>query len=135
MTRTLPFHSKPKTRQRPEARLQKALVQILRLQCNPGVLWFSIPNERRTSPRIGAELKAMGLRPGAADLCFVIEGRARFLELKAEKGRLTDEQKGFCADAYSAGGEYLVAFRLEEAIQILSDWGVFSPAKSAKVAA
>lgn len=132
MTRSLNFYAPSKKRQRPEARLQKTLVQILRLQCNPGVLWFSIPNERKSSPIVGAELKAMGLRPGAADLCFVIDGKVFFLELKADKGRVTPEQSAFSADVWNAGGVWRVAFSLEEALDWLTVWGAL---KGAKVAA
>ena len=44
------------------------------------MIYFSLPNEGKRSPRTGRELKRMGLRPGAADLCVVIGGRAHSLE-------------------------------------------------------
>lgn len=133
MTRSLPFHSKPKTRQRPEARLQKALVQILRLQCNPGVLWFSTFNERK-GVRAMADMKARGLLPGLADMVFVVSGEVMFLELKAENGRLSDSQREFLKAAHAAGARYTVANSFESARQTLEMWGVLRAQKMARAA-
>ena len=122
-TASLNFYAPSKKKQRPEARLQKAVVQILKLDANPGVLWFSIPNEGKRSVVVGAELKAMGLRPGAADLCFIIRGRAHFLELKADNGKQSPEQLTFAATCAMAGAVYALAWTIGEALAILASWG------------
>jgi hypothetical protein len=122
--RSLNFFAQSKKKQRPEARLQKTLVQHVMLTAVPGLLWFSIPNEGKRSVVLGAELKAMGLRPGAADLCFILNGRAHFLELKSEDGRQTSEQVVFAADCAIAGAYYSVVRSIGEALTTLSLWGV-----------
>jgi hypothetical protein len=123
-TPSLNFYAPSKKKQRPEARLQKAVVQILRLDANPDVLWFSIPNEGKRSVVVGAELKAMGLRSGAADLCFIIRGRAHFLELKADDGTQSPEQVTFAADCTTSGAVYALAWTIGEALAVLTSWGV-----------
>lgn len=111
---------------RPEDALQMALVEHLRFRVAPGVVWHSTPNEGVRSPREGARLKRMGLRPGAGDLLFVLPpaGRAAYLELKAgTAGRQSQEQKDFEADVNAAGARYALARTLDEALGVLKGWG------------
>lgn len=46
------------------------------------------PNSRK-----GAQLKALGLVPGVADLTFLWNGKAYFFELKDEKGKQSEVQR------------------------------------------
>lgn len=131
MTRNLNFYAPAKKQQRPEARLQKAIVGIVALQHLPGALWFSIPNEGKRSEVLGAELRRMGLRPGVADLCFIVNGRAHFLELKAGGGTQSPEQVAFEADCAIAGAHYRVTNDINEALSILTGWNVIRPARLA----
>lgn len=132
MTRTasLKFHT-PKKRvkryDRPEARMQKALVQIILLTVKPGVLWFSIPNEGKRSKWLGAELKLMGLRPGAADLCFIRDGKIFFMELKAAGEKQSPAQIAFAGDCLTAGAAYWVADNFKAAVSVLKLWGIIQP--------
>jgi hypothetical protein len=103
--------------------MQRALVQIVRLSECPNVIWHSIPNEGARSARFGAELKAMGLKPGVADMIFVIDGKAHYLELKSSTGRLTDTQRLFAADCRAAQIPHGVAYSLDEAVDLLTAWG------------
>ena len=121
---SLKVHSKADKRARPEASLQKAIVQIVMLSALPGVLWFAIRNEARRSLREGYEAKRMGLRPGAADMCFVVNGRAHFMELKADKGKQSPEQVAFAADCVIASAPYEVVKDIDHAQQVLRGWGV-----------
>lgn len=123
MVRSLNFYAPAKKKQRPESRLQKAVVQVVRLTHLPGVLWFSVPNEGKRSVALGDELKRMGLRPGVADLCFIIKGRAHFLELKSADGKQSPEQIAFEADCAIAGAHYAVAKDIDGAMAILRRWG------------
>ena len=105
----------PPKRKNEESRMQRALIgwwhtNCGHLGCHPWLL-FSIPNGGgRSGPRVGAMLKAEGLRKGVPDLMLavargvyrpsVINGHAGqcinshglFLELKTAKGILSHEQ-------------------------------------------
>lgn len=116
------------TRNRPEARLQKAVVQHLMLLARPGVIWFSIPNEGKRSVRTAMELKRMGMRPGIADLCIVVNGKAHFLELKAKGGKLSADQIGFFFQCGGSGVPYKLASDIDRALSILREWGAIKEA-------
>ena len=115
--------SKPK-RQNPEARLQKAVVAHLMLTATPGVLWFSVPNEGKRSVVMGGHLKAMGMRPGTADLILIKKGQAYALELKA-KGKVQSEaQLLFQADCQTAKTPYCCSDNIDAALYALRAWGM-----------
>lgn len=125
MTRTpaLKFHTAPKRRY-PEAILQQRVVQHLALAGTPNMIYYHVANEGKRSPRSGAYLKSLGMRPGAADLAMVRNGQTYFLELKATGGKPTDLQLSFATDAAAAGAHWAWADNLERAITILRDWGL-----------
>lgn len=116
------FYSKPKMK-RPEAALQRTVVEHLRFTGVPGMIYFSIANEGKRSVVMGAELKRMGLRPGAADLCVIVASKTSFLELKSAKGKQSPDQKDFEADAIAAGCNYVVANNIGDALAALQSWG------------
>jgi hypothetical protein len=58
--------------------------------------FFAVPNGGRRDKREAALLKATGVRAGVHDMVFLLQGGITVLiELKAEDGRLSDEQKEF----------------------------------------
>ena len=112
-----------------EERLQRSVAAAL-VMCRPeNVVWYAVPNSPR-NPVAGARLKAMGMRAGVADLAFVIEGQAFFIELKVEKshegGRtyLEPEQRQFRDDVQQAGGYFALCRSLDEVMRALRGWGV-----------
>ena len=109
--------------------LQRYTVQLLRLCSRHDVLYFHVPNGGLRSKRTGGYLKAMGVRPGVADFCFVLPGgKAAFLELKTPVGRPSPEQRVFRSDAESAGARYAIARTPEQVQEILGSWGaLFRP--------
>ncbi len=118
--------------QQPEAVLQKAIVGYLALVAprgrrNAPFMWLSIPNESRRSARQGAQLKAMGMLPGAADLMFVAGGRVAFVELKVPGRYQTRTQKAFEAECKHHGVPYIVARSLAEVEALLADQGWLRP--------
>lgn len=116
----------PRRRARPEDGLQMAIVELVRFTIMPGVVFHSVPNEGKRTPRLGDRLKRMGLLPGAGDLDFVLppHGRAAYLELKNGKdGQLTPEQIAFGEAVVAAGGLYAVAYTFEQAAATLREWG------------
>lgn len=122
MNGALPFYSR-KRKDNPEARLQRAVCEHLRLTALPGVLYLKITNEGKRSVALGAEYKRQGLKPGAADLLIVVDGRAHFLELKTRGEEPSDVQKQFLADARDAGAYATWADNIDDALRVLVDWG------------
>jgi hypothetical protein len=113
-------------RQQPEHQLQCALVTWLHYNVRPEVTWFAVPNGELRHPRVAQRLKAEGVQPGVADLCFMLEGgQTGWLELKAPKGgSLSHEQHGFGANAHRLGHYWAVAKSIPEAADVLKAWGV-----------
>jgi hypothetical protein len=71
--------------------------------------------------RTGAlQFRKMGkyARPGLADILVVKDGRAIFLEVKAEKGRQSNDQIVFGSDVIMAGAAYHVCGRLRRCRQL-----------------
>lgn len=97
----------------------------LTAHARPDVQWFAVPNGDLRHPRVAMRLKAEGVRPGVADLCFMLpEGRTGWLELKAKRGVLSDEQKGFAARAMRLGHYWSMVRSVDEAAAVLARWDV-----------
>ena len=80
-----------------------------------------IPNAPR-SAITGAKLKRMGMMAGAPDLQIIRPaGRIAFIEVKAEGGRLSPEQKAFRDWCLSMGVPHCTARSIEDARDFLSD--------------
>lgn len=110
-------------RAQPEAELQRALITHIKVRRQPGWLIWAVPNAAKRSPRLGAELKRQGLVPGVGDLSLVHGGRYYELELKTERGRQSDAQRERAFAVHDAGGDYALAFGLDDALRILQSWG------------
>jgi hypothetical protein len=130
MTRTLQFYSKPR-RASPEAALQRAVCEHLRLTARPGVLYFHPTNEGRRSVVTGANLKRMGMLPGMADLVVIMNGRTSFLELKATGEKPRDTQLAFAEQTLAAGCDYAVCDNINDALDMLRCWGAIRRARAA----
>lgn len=115
--------------------IQIPLVAILRWTMKPEVIWHHVPNGELRDKDVAAKLKAMGVKPGSADLEFFwndnpfridqLHGlRALFLELKLPGRTLSEPQVAFCVRAKAIGAEYLVATSVDEALAILKARGL-----------
>lgn len=99
-------------------------MRFLEINARPDVYCFAIPNAGRRSLRVGALMKAEGLRAGVADVCVMLsDGRVRWLETKRGKGRQSNAQKGFQAICERLGHHYAIAKSFDEAVAILEFWG------------
>lgn len=118
-----------------EAALQQQLVKLLNAYARPDIVWFAIPNGELRNYKTGVKLKQAGLRAGASDLFFVIEGRAHAVELKTEIGTLSGKQLAFREDLERAGGFFHSAFGLDQALGVLKGLNAFRPGVSFSVSA
>jgi hypothetical protein len=119
-------------RRSPEAAIQRAVIEHLRLRAKPDVLWLHVPNGGSRDIREAANLKRMGALAGASDLLLFrpgacphcnsarLEGFA--LELKAPGGRPSEPQLDFMARFNDAGGHTCIAEGLNQALAALESW-------------
>ncbi len=122
---TLAWAPDAKPRRHEEDDLQMAIVQHLRLLAPKNVLWWHCPNGGTRSKRMGARLKAMGVRPGVPDICLLLaDGRPAFLELKSQKGVLSLAQRQFRAFCEAGGIEYHCCAGIDSALSVLKAWKV-----------
>lgn len=87
------FRLKAKPR-RPEADLQRDVAAKLRAYLPWSVWWTASLSGIRLTPRMASEAKRAGSNRGAPDLSFIWpDGKTTYIELKAEDGELSAEQK------------------------------------------
>jgi hypothetical protein len=113
-----------------EQQLHAFTVQLLRVCAAPGVLWLHIPMGVQSSHggMAGKWARVMGARPGTADFLLIKDGRATFLELKTERGKLSPAQKLFSGLAGLAGADVHVARTPEQVVSLLRDLGMLRTA-------
>lgn len=99
-----------------ESAIQKAVIDHWRALGLPGTLVAAIPNQ-------WAHGQA-GLTAGLADLLCIGPGGAGFIELKAEKGRMSAAQIDFKAICLKNEVRHEVTFGREEPIRVLERWGL-----------
>lgn len=88
-------------------------------------LLYAIPNGGKRHVAVAAKLKAEGVKKGVLDYCLpVARGgfHGLYLELKAPRGRLTDEQKWWIKKLVERGYAAGVCYGAEEAIRILETY-------------
>lgn len=80
-----------------EHEIQSAFIQWLAKHPDPRTgMIFAIPNGGKRSPKVGADLRREGVRPGVPDLFLPVPANGYhglFIELKTEKGALSKEQE------------------------------------------
>ena len=98
----------------PEQQLQKQCYQWFLLQYPKqyGLLFMNLNNPR--SKINGAIMKASGLVAGVADMTYLKDGKAYFFELKANKGRQSDNQKQWQEIVEAEGFSYQIIRSLDE---------------------
>lgn len=105
--------------------IQQQLVMLLRAYCRRDVCWFAVPNGEWRYPKTAARLQAQGVRAGAPDMVFIVRGEFHGLEIKRERGRVSETQDTFAGEILQAGGHYGLCRGLEQTLQYLSGLGVF----------
>jgi hypothetical protein len=114
---------------RPEQAIQRNIAEWLRLQ-HKGLLWFHIPNGGGRSRAEAGILYAMGVRPGVADLCFVLYGRNAWVEIKGPDGRVDKLQEEFRDAVVARGDEWHLVRSLDDMTRLVAEWrdrGLLAP--------
>ena len=78
---------------RPEAQIQRAVIEHLRWRGVPNSFAFHPANGGWRTAVEGAILKGMGVVAGVPDIIIIHAGKVFGLELKTDAGRLTDIQR------------------------------------------
>jgi hypothetical protein len=134
VSRSLSFYGR--TRQRrampPEASLQVAVVEALRLLGVPGLVYFRVPNDAKRSPQAGLWEQRMGLLKGVADLCVLVPDKpALFLELKAAGKKAAPEQMAFADAVNRAGHRWSCVDNIDIALDLLTHHGAIRQRRKA----
>ena len=118
-------------RAQPEFELACVVVDYLRQALPARAVWSHFPAGEARSDRTGGRLKRMGTAKGWADYLIFIDGKMLAIELKAPKGKLSDEQGAFGDALVANGGHYTVARSLDAVETFLRACGVDLKAKLA----
>ena len=103
-----------------EKDLHKNLVRLLRQkQKDQKFVFFHIKNDvGRRANGFYFDLKPLGVLRGVADFCFLLEkGKTVFLEIKTDKGKLSENQKDFMEDLQDLDHQMYVAYGWEDIIE------------------
>jgi hypothetical protein len=111
-----------------ELQIQVSLVQRLRLQARPNIVWFHAPNGEQRDPRVAAKLRGMGVIPGVSDLIFIWKEQETIkvlcLELKARKRKLSAPQEAFAYRVLEVGCYFEHADNIDDAVAILQKYRI-----------
>jgi hypothetical protein len=114
-------------RNTPEADLQRAVVEVLRIALPREAIVHHSANEVIEPGPHGARRQAilvgMGVHPGFADLIVMSEGRILFLELKSLRGRLHPSQEAFRDAVLAQGFGWALVRSIDDALGALADHG------------
>jgi hypothetical protein len=104
--------------------LHQAVVGHLRLRGAPDWRWTHPASGEKRDIRTAQKLRSMGVQCGWPDLILVApDGRAHFLELKRQGGRLSDEQRAFRLHCAAMGWPFCWTSSIDEALGALEAWG------------
>jgi hypothetical protein len=105
-----------------ETQIQGAVIDHWRKAGLPGTMVFAIPNANAFGQP--------GLTPGVFDLGCIgphIPGRVGFIELKTDKGIVSDAQKDFKALLLLHDIAYAITYGRDEPITVLEAWKLVRP--------
>jgi hypothetical protein len=123
----------------PEADLQRAVVQSLRVALPRTAIIHHCANEVTEAGPRGAKRQAilvgMGVLAGFVGLMVICDRRVLFLELKAPKGRLRPDQEAFRDGVLGQGFGWALVRSIDDALGALADHGFTSRVRPARRAA
>lgn len=110
---------------RAEDKLQKAIVDYLRVILPPKHIVFAVPNGSYRTPAEAGILRATGTVAGIPDLCILAPGGiARFIEVKADGGTLNKNQRAINEQLLAMGVDYCVVRSLSDVRVALDHWKI-----------
>jgi len=115
---------RPRSRNRPEDIIQRAVFEHLAWRSAPGVFAFHPANGGWRSHIEAAILKGLGVRAGVPDVIAVKDGETYALEIKTKDGRTSSAQMRAIEELRAAGAHAEVAYGLDRALAVLEGWGL-----------
>ena len=88
------------------------------------LIFFSTPNERKSSPLSMNKLKASGLKPGVPDIAILANDTIYFIEFKKPGGKLSAHQKEFHKILKGKCYNVAVCYSVNDAEKILKKWEI-----------
>ncbi len=108
---------------RPEESLHRSVASYLDACLPLDAVWFHPPNGGARSVAEAGIFKALGVKAGIPDVVIVWQGRPYFIELKPEKGKLTQAQAAMLMRLQKAGAPASVCRSVEAVEGELLAWG------------
>ena len=109
-----------------EHRMQKACVWWFRLQYpHLAGLLFAIPNGGARDAVTGRMLKEEGVLAGVADLFLSVPSKGKhglYIEMKTQKGVVSDRQKAFADDVMGMDYEWVVCRSSDEFRRVVKEY-------------
>ena len=103
-----------------ESKIQQvAIMEIWNKLPQTRLCLFHVPNGMFSNAREGAKFKAQGVISGVPDLVFIWHGKTHYIEVKCEKGKLSENQKALHQKWMEQGVEVKVMRSSEEIIQFV----------------
>ena len=132
MSESPPFYlpSEPKRKKRavfplPENAVQRAVFRHIKARGVPGLFAFHPKNGGSHQRGKRAPINSgLGVVSGVPDIILIHAGKTYAIELKTERGKLSDGQNAVLGRLLAAGADVSVARGLDEAIAVLERWGL-----------
>jgi hypothetical protein len=107
-----------------EAREQAGIVSYIRTVA-PDLVVFHVPNGGWRTGAEAARFRWLGVLAGIPDLCIVgRDGAVRFIEIKAQGGRLSEAQRVMRDRLVAMGVPYVVARSIDDVRRVFAIWGI-----------
>ena len=92
------------------------VADYLNLVLPPQAFWHHSPLEGKHKVQYRKKQKRLGAKKGFPDILIIWRGRAIFIELKTQKGRLSEAQKE-CHEKLTLSGALVITCRSFEEVQ------------------
>jgi len=108
-----------------ESKIQQACIKWFRAQFPKyNKRLFAVPNEGQRTKANASRMKAQGMVSGVSDIIFLLP-RGQYhglcIEMKAQKGRQTDNQKEF-EEEVKGDYKYVLCYSFDEFMNIIKDY-------------